>query len=126
MQSQAGRAGSTTAAVDPCCCCLCQSQWDRDKDTGFWGSHYVISPRPLARKERGFFCFVLFCFKRETKATQHGLLWVCFPYFSTPWTSISENQARFERVTWLGSLQSYVSAKLFFIFLLHFVQLKHG
>lgn len=96
-------------------------QWESEKDMGFWGSCYVISPLLLGWK--GSFGWVFF--RGKWKQQLHGLKWVCFSYYSVQWTSISEKQAWFGKITWLGCLQSCISAKPFFVFPLHFMHLKH-
>ena len=81
----------------------------------------MICPLSLGWKGGGGFFF-----RGKWKQHLHGLKWVHFLYFSIPCTNLSENQTQFGKVTWLRSLQSYTSARLFFIFLLHFMHLKRG
>lgn len=121
-EAKPGRQGRlSNSCIGPLLCLPKPVQWNSDKETGFWGSPYVISFLLLAWKGREMSGFL----KKKMKATP---TWAdgCFPCFFIPWTNISEKQAWFGKISWLRVLQSYMFAKSFFIFLFHFLHLKQG
>lgn len=108
------------SCCDPCCTAAKAVLWDKD-------THWLLGfspcdwPSSLSLEEARNVSF-----RRKSKQHLHVRKRIHFAYYSLPWTNTSEKDALFGNVTWLGSFQRYISARLVFIFLLYFMHLTHG